>query len=89
MGLAIITGSAGLIGSEAVTFFSGASLAPQRWQPTFLCRSTDRTTAGTQLHGFLSYLMKCTMTGKHYSVFGYGIETTCHGRYVLHGLRAA
>lgn len=27
--------------------------------------------SGTQLHGFLSYLMKCTMTGKPYSVFGY------------------
>ncbi len=27
--------------------------------------------AGTQLHGFLSYLMKCTVTGKQYTVFGY------------------
>jgi CDP-paratose 2-epimerase len=27
--------------------------------------------AGTQLHGFLSYLMKCTMTGDPYTVFGY------------------
>ncbi len=27
--------------------------------------------SGTQLHGFLSYLMKCTMTGNHYKVFGY------------------
>ena len=27
--------------------------------------------SGTQLHGFLSYLMKCTMTGKPYTVFGY------------------
>jgi CDP-paratose 2-epimerase len=27
--------------------------------------------AGTQLHGFLSYLMRCTMTGEHYTVFGY------------------
>lgn len=27
--------------------------------------------SGTQLHGFLSYLMKCTMTGNHYQVFGY------------------
>jgi CDP-paratose 2-epimerase len=27
--------------------------------------------SGTQLHGFLSYLMKCTMTGEPYSVFGY------------------
>jgi CDP-paratose 2-epimerase len=28
--------------------------------------------AGTQLHGFLSYLMRCTMTGEAYTVFGYG-----------------
>lgn len=27
--------------------------------------------AGTELHGFLSYLMKCTVTGKPYRVFGY------------------
>jgi CDP-paratose 2-epimerase len=27
--------------------------------------------AGTQLHGFLAYLMKCTATGKPYTVFGY------------------
>jgi CDP-paratose 2-epimerase len=27
--------------------------------------------AGTQLHGFLSYLMRCTMTGEPYTVFGY------------------
>ncbi len=27
--------------------------------------------SGAELHGFLSYLMKCAMTGKHYTVFGY------------------
>ncbi len=27
--------------------------------------------SGTQLHGFLSYLMKCAMTGSNYTVFGY------------------
>jgi CDP-paratose 2-epimerase len=27
--------------------------------------------SGTQLHGFLAYLMKCTMTGMEYTVFGY------------------
>ena len=27
--------------------------------------------AGTQLHGFLSYLMRCTTTGEPYTVFGY------------------
>jgi CDP-paratose 2-epimerase len=28
--------------------------------------------SGTMLHGFLSYLMRCTMTGRPYTVFGYG-----------------
>jgi CDP-paratose 2-epimerase len=28
--------------------------------------------AGAMLHGFLSYLMRCTMTGAAYTVFGYG-----------------
>lgn len=27
--------------------------------------------AGVQLHGFLSYLMRCTITGEPYTVFGY------------------
>ncbi len=27
--------------------------------------------SGTKLHGFLSYLMKCAITGEHYTVFGY------------------
>ncbi len=27
--------------------------------------------SGTQLHGFLSYLMKCVMNGRPYTVFGY------------------
>jgi CDP-paratose 2-epimerase len=27
--------------------------------------------SGAQLHGFLSYLMKCAMTGDHYTIFGY------------------
>lgn len=27
--------------------------------------------SGAQLHGFLSYLMKCTITGNHYTIFGY------------------
>jgi CDP-paratose 2-epimerase len=27
--------------------------------------------SGTQLHGFLSYLMKCAVTGDQYTVFGY------------------
>jgi len=28
--------------------------------------------AGTQLHGFLSYLMRCAVIGDRYTVFGYG-----------------
>jgi CDP-paratose 2-epimerase len=32
---------------------------------------TGPSHAGTKLHGFLSYLMKCTMTGDPYRVFGY------------------
>jgi CDP-paratose 2-epimerase len=28
--------------------------------------------SGTRLHGFLSYLMRCTMIGEKYTVFGYG-----------------
>lgn len=27
--------------------------------------------SGVKLHGFLSYLMKCAITGEHYTVFGY------------------
>ncbi len=27
--------------------------------------------AGAELHGFLSYLVKCAVTGAHYTVFGY------------------
>ena len=27
--------------------------------------------SATQLHGFLGYVMRCTMTGTHYTVFGY------------------
>jgi CDP-paratose 2-epimerase len=27
--------------------------------------------SGAELHGFLSYLMKCAITGTHYTVFGY------------------
>jgi len=27
--------------------------------------------SGTQLHGFLSYLMKCAITGEQYNIFGY------------------
>jgi CDP-paratose 2-epimerase len=39
--------------------------------------------AGAQLHGFLSYLMRCTMTGESYVVFGYG------GKQVRDNIHAA
>jgi CDP-paratose 2-epimerase len=32
---------------------------------------TGPSHSGTQLHGFLAYLMKCTVTGQPYSIFGY------------------
>ena len=28
--------------------------------------------AGVELHGFLSYIIKCAISGKHYTIFGYG-----------------
>jgi CDP-paratose 2-epimerase len=28
--------------------------------------------SGTELHGFLSYLMRCVVTGREYKIFGYG-----------------
>jgi CDP-paratose 2-epimerase len=39
--------------------------------------------AGAMLHGFLSYLMRCTMTGTPYTVFGYG------GRQVRDNIHSA
>jgi CDP-paratose 2-epimerase len=32
---------------------------------------TGPSHSGTKLHGFLSYLMKCTMTGQPYEIYGY------------------
>jgi CDP-paratose 2-epimerase len=39
--------------------------------------------AGARLHGFLSYLMRCTVTGEAYTVYGYG------GRQVRDNLHSA
>jgi len=39
--------------------------------------------AGAKLHGFLSYLMKCAITGEPYTVFGYG------GRQVRDNIHSA
>jgi CDP-paratose 2-epimerase len=38
--------------------------------------------AGARLHGFLSYLMRCTITGERYTVYGYGakqVRDNIHG----------
>lgn len=35
--------------------------------------------AGAELHGFLSYLMRCVITGQHYTVHGYGgLQVRCN-----------
>jgi CDP-paratose 2-epimerase len=42
--------------------------------------------AGAQLHGFLAYLMKCTVTGTRYTIFGYGgkqVRDNLHARDVV------
>jgi CDP-paratose 2-epimerase len=43
---------------------------------------TGPSQAGAMLHGFLAYLMKCTVTGQAYTVFGYGakqVRDNIHG----------
>ncbi len=44
-------------GMHTVVFRGGCLTGPQH--------------SGTQLHGFLSYLMKCAISGNHYTIFGY------------------
>lgn len=44
---------------------------------------TGPSQAGAELHGFLSYLMRCTMTGDAYTVYGYG------GKQVRDNIHAA
>jgi CDP-paratose 2-epimerase len=44
--------------------------------------------AGTMLHGFLSYLMKCTVTGTPYTVFGYGAKQVRDNIHSLDLIRA-
>jgi CDP-paratose 2-epimerase len=54
--------------------------------PTMCVRGgclTGPNHAGTQLHGFLSYLMRCTITGEPYTVLGYG------GKQVRDNIHAA
>ena len=43
--------------------------------------------SGTQLHGFLSYLVKCTVTGSPYTVYGYKgkqVRDNIHSRDLVH-----
>ena len=47
--------------------------------------------AGAQLHGFLAYLMKCTVTGQTYTVFGYGgkqVRDNIHAEDVVQAFHA-
>jgi CDP-paratose 2-epimerase len=47
--------------------------------------------AGAQLHGFLTYLMKCTVTGARYTVFGYGgkqVRDNIHAHDVVRAFHA-
>jgi CDP-paratose 2-epimerase len=47
--------------------------------------------AGTQLHGFLAYLMKCTVTGAPYTIFGYGgkqVRDNIHAHDVVRAFAA-
>jgi CDP-paratose 2-epimerase len=54
--------------------------------PTMCVRAgciTGPNHAGARMHGFLSYLMRCTITGQPYTVYGYG------GKQVRDNIHAA
>jgi CDP-paratose 2-epimerase len=47
--------------------------------------------AGARLHGFLSYLMRCTAMGEHYTVYGYGgkqVRDNLHSADLVRALAA-
>jgi CDP-paratose 2-epimerase len=47
--------------------------------------------AGAQLHGFLAYLLKCTVTGTPYTIFGYGgkqVRDNIHAHDVVRAFAA-
>jgi CDP-paratose 2-epimerase len=47
--------------------------------------------AGAKLHGFLSYLMRCTVTGERYTIFGYGgrqVRDNIHSSDVVTAMEA-
>lgn len=52
---------------------------------------TGPSHAGAQLHGFLSYLMRCTVTGDAYTVFGYDgkqVRDNIHSNDVVRAFEA-
>jgi CDP-paratose 2-epimerase len=52
---------------------------------------TGPSHAGAELHGFLAYLMKCTVSGTPYTVFGYGgkqVRDNIHAADVVSALQA-
>ena len=52
---------------------------------------TGPSHAGAKLHGFLSYLMKCTVTGERYTVLGYGgkqVRDNIHSADVVRAFEA-
>jgi CDP-paratose 2-epimerase len=64
-------------GMPTVCFRAGCLTGPQH--------------AGAKLHGFLNYLMKCTVTGEPYTVFGYGgkqVRDNVHSRDVVRAFEA-
>src|ERR671934_195722 len=91
MSTILVTGSAGLIGSESVGFFVergfnffgvskvAADILVQEYGKFFQMKTasfrggclTGPAHSGTELHGFLAYLMLCTLSSKPYTIFGY------------------
>ena len=78
---------------------AAADLAVQEYgryfgMPTVCFRGgclTGPSHAGAQLHGFLAYLMKCTVTGAPYRVFGYHgkqVRDNIHSRDVAAAIHA-
>lgn len=52
---------------------------------------TGPSHAGTRLHGFLSYLMRCAVTGERYTIFGYGgkqVRDNIHSHDVVRAFAA-
>jgi CDP-paratose 2-epimerase len=73
----LVTGSNGLIGSEAVAYFDGLGAdvvgVDNNMRAVFFGDGclTGPQHSGVELHGFLSYLVKAALTGITYRVYGY------------------